>query len=79
MLFSGQHVNMEEYTPSAPPAEGDICWQAAHNSPQVIIVFSTGRGEYSYLEFIKHFDFSTLFVIRRFVDPTLLSFEVITE
>ncbi|XP_023339521.1 rac GTPase-activating protein 1-like [Eurytemora carolleeae] len=25
---------MEEYTPSAPPAEGDICWQAAHNSPQ---------------------------------------------
>ena len=52
MLFSGQNVNMEEYTPSAPPAEADICWQAAHNSPQVIKVFSTGRGEYSYLEFI---------------------------
>ena len=52
MLFSGQNVNMEEYTPSAPPAEADICWQAAHNSPQVIIVFSTGRGEYSYLGFI---------------------------
>ena len=42
MFFSGQHVNREEYTPSAPPAEGDICWQAAHNSPQVIIVFSKG-------------------------------------